>query len=79
MGAVVPIIGAVAAVASAGAAVMSATKSSPTVTAPAVVQQNPNNTVTDALLRRRGTASNQVTGSGGAESQTAAKKSFMGS
>lgn len=38
-----------------------------------------NSVVSDALSRRRGSQDNRRTGSGGAESQTAAKKTLLGS
>lgn len=38
-----------------------------------------NSVVSDALSGRRGTQDNRRTGSGGAESQTAAKKTLLGS
>lgn len=37
-----------------------------------------NSVVADALAARRGTGINQVTGAGGVESSTTAKKSLMG-
>lgn len=77
---IAPAIGA-ALIATAGSvATALATKpSAPKIMAPTPqVIARPNNAISDALAKRRGVAANQVTGSGGAESATTAKKTFMG-
>jgi len=64
----------------AGSVIGSALSKPKTVQPVAQPQATPrgNSVIADALAARRGTGINQVTGAGGIESSTTAKKSLMG-
>lgn len=59
---------------------LSKPKAKPTATAAPLPAATPraNSVLADALAARRGSAANQRTGAGGAESRTAPRKSLMG-